>query len=143
MVARRSPFAGELEGLKQPILEHGRLAGRECWRLNGQGDPFERYGQAAEHVERTTCGGTRSLSESEGPGRMLDGTSAVLNQREREGGFSLEVLAALAADHDPTARLRCRRVVLQQHGLADTAQACQPDIAGEGRESSEVFVESV
>ncbi len=119
------------------------MARCECWWLDGQRDPFERYGQAAEHVERTTCGGTRSLSESEGPGRMLDGTSAVLNQREREGGFSLEVLAALTADHDPAARLRCRRVVLQQHGLADTAQACQPDISGEGRESSEVFVESV
>src|ERR1700674_5039801 len=143
MVGRRSPFAGELESLKQPILEHGRLARRECWWLDGQRDSFERYSQAAEAAGCTTCGGTRSLSESEAPGRMLDGTSAVLNQREREGGFSLEVLAALTADHDPTARLRCRRVVLQQHGLADTAQAGQPDIAGEGRESCEVLVESV
>src|SRR5260370_10916326 len=73
---------------------------------------------------------------------MLEGTSAVLNQREREGGFSLEVLAALTADHDPAARLRCRRVVLQQHGLADTAQAGQSDVARKDGESGDVLVKA-
>src|SRR5260370_34961260 len=37
------PFASEVESPGQLVLEHGRLAGRGCWRLYGKGDPCEPY----------------------------------------------------------------------------------------------------
>src|SRR6266849_9643642 len=137
------PFACEFESLEQLVLEHGRLAGRVRRRLYGKRDPFERYGQAAEQIERATCGCSGSLSEREGSRRMLNGASAVLNQRERECGLVLEVLATFAADNDPATRLGRRCVVLQKHRLSDASQAGQPDVAWKGREPGQILVEAV
>src|SRR5260370_25129717 len=134
------PFACEFESLEQLVLDHGRLAGRVRWRLYGQRDPFERYGQATEQIERATCGCSGSLSEREGSRRMLNCASAVLNQRERECGLVLEVLATFAADNDPATRLGRRCVLLQKHRLSDASQAGQPDVAWKRREPGPILV---
>ena len=73
---------------------------------------------------------------------MLDRASAVFDEGQCECGLALKVFAALAANDDPAPILGESCVMLQQHGLADTAKASQSDVAREDRESTEVLVKA-
>src|SRR5436309_15950903 len=69
---------------------------------------------------------------------MLDCATAVLDERQCECGLALKVFAALAANDDPAPILGESCVMLQQHGLADTAKASQSDVAREAGKCGEV-----
>jgi hypothetical protein len=73
---------------------------------------------------------------------MLDCATAVFDERQCECGLALKVFAALAANDDPAPILGEGCVMLQQHGLADTAKASQSDVAREDGESGEVLVKA-
>src|SRR5439155_26324845 len=73
---------------------------------------------------------------------MLDRASAVFDEGQCECGLALKVFAALAANDDPAPILGESCVMLQQHGLADTAKASQSDIAREAGRSGEVLLKA-
>ena len=70
------------------------------------------------------------------------GATAVFDERQCECGFALKMFTALAANNDPAHILGEGCVMLQQHGLADTAKASQSDVAREDGESTEVPVKA-